>query len=357
MIIAGPAQPTRPTAYARAVAELAAHLGWPVLAAARSPLRNHADFFPHGLVTSYESILRAAVPADRLRPEVVIVLGSQLPTSKTLRAWLTAADAPTWYITDSPLNPDALHARTQVLRTTPQLLAAQIPAAEAPNAYARMWATYETEARAKLEGYFETLSPNELFEGRASWLLAKHLPANTTVAFANSMPIRDAEYFWAPNARRLRPAFSRGANGIDGTLSTALGLAHDNLPTVLLTGDLALLHDTNGFLQARNLRGHLTIILINNEGGGIFQHLPVSQFDPPFEKFSATPQAVDFAQLAKAYAVEHTLVRDWPHFIELISALPETGVRVLELRTNRKSDAATRKTLLNSFAAAFVSSL
>jgi 2-succinyl-5-enolpyruvyl-6-hydroxy-3-cyclohexene-1-carboxylate synthase len=111
------------------------------------------------------------------------------------------------------------------------------------------------------------------------------------------MPVRDLEYFWPATDRRHRVFFNRGANGIDGTLSTALGVAHGGRPAVLLTGDLALLHDTNGFLLTPKLRGSLTIVLINNRGGGIFEHLPVAQFDPPFEEYFATPQTVDFAKL------------------------------------------------------------
>jgi 2-succinyl-5-enolpyruvyl-6-hydroxy-3-cyclohexene-1-carboxylate synthase len=146
--------------------------------------------------------------------------------------------------------------------------------------------------------------------------------------------------------------FNRGANGIDGTLSSALGAAHGNRPAVLLTGDLALLHDTNGFLLRPRLRGSLTIVLINNAGGGIFEHLPVARLDPPFEEFFATPQSVDFGKLCAAYDVAHVMVRDWAQFTELVTTLPEQGLRVLELRTDRKHDAATRKALLAEIAAA-----
>ena len=126
-------------------------------------------------------------------------------------------------------------------------------------------------------------------------------------------------------------------------------MAHGNRPAVLLTGDLALLHDTNGFLLRPKLRGSLTIVLINNRGGGIFEMLPVAKFDPPFEEFFATPQEVDFGKLCAAYGAEHVLVSDWAHFTSLISALPTPGMRVLEVRTDRKRDAAFRREL---FAAA-----
>jgi 2-succinyl-5-enolpyruvyl-6-hydroxy-3-cyclohexene-1-carboxylate synthase len=191
-----------------------------------------------------------------------------------------------------------------------------------------------------------------LFEGRVTTMLSNHLPVETTLCVANSMPVRDLEYFWAPGDTFIRPLCNRGANGIDGTLSTALGVAHAaGAPTVLLTGDLALLHDTNGWLIVPKFKGALTVVLINNAGGGIFEHLPIAEVEPPFEEFFATPQDVDFAKLASAYGVEHIAVRDWAHFTELVAALPPSGVRVLELTTDRMADAARRKQLFSEVAA------
>jgi len=172
------------------------------------------------------------------------------------------------------------------------------------------------------------------------------------VFVASSMPVRDLEYFWPANGRRRQFFFNRGANGIDGTLSTALGVAHGNRPAVLLTGDLALLHDANGFLLRPRLRGSLTVVLINNRGGGIFGHLPVARFEPPFEEFFAMPQEVDFAKLCSAHAVEHVAVRDLAHLAGLLRKLPASGIRVLEVATDRKRDAAMRKQLFAAAAAA-----
>src|SRR5262249_7952587 len=119
-----------------------------------------------------------------------------------------------------------------------------------------------------------------------------------------------------------------------------LGVAHGGRPAVLLTGDLALLHDSNGFLLSSKLKGSLTIVLINNNGGGIFEHLPGAKFDPPFEGFFPTPQNVDFAKLCAAHDVPHVVVKSWTHFEQLLAKLPKQGMRVLELRTDRKRDAA-----------------
>jgi 2-succinyl-5-enolpyruvyl-6-hydroxy-3-cyclohexene-1-carboxylate synthase len=347
-IVVGPAQPGNVDTYVRSVNEIAARLGWPVLADALSPLRNHLAQVPN-LVTTYDLVLRNEHAAERLKPEVVLCLGAW-PTSKVLRAWIESSGATTWMVTERPDNRDALHTRGRHIALALPMLASLLPVAIDVNGYQRMWARYEQKARPALDARLRA-NP-ELFEPKAAWLLAQHLPAGTAVFVANSMPVRDVEYVWPAGDRALRLLCNRGANGIDGTLSTALGTAHGtDQPAVLLTGDLALLHDTNGFLLRPKFRGSLTIVLINNRGGGIFDHLPVAQFEPPFEEFFATPQEADFGRLCGAYGVEHVRVRDWAHFTELISALPPAGVRVLELRTDRKRDAATRQALFNGIAA------
>jgi 2-succinyl-5-enolpyruvyl-6-hydroxy-3-cyclohexene-1-carboxylate synthase len=162
--------------------------------------------------------------------------------------------------------------------------------------------------------------------------------------------VRDVEFFWKPNNLSIKPYFNRGANGIDGILSTALGIAHHQQSSVMLTGDLALLHDTNGFLIRNKFLGHLTIVLINNNGGGIFEMLPIAEFEPPFEDFFATPQNINFAQLSATYGIEHELITSWRQLQQKLKLLPNSGIRVLEIRTNRKKDAKWRKENLENFA-------
>ena len=203
----------------------------------------------------------------------------------------------------------------------------------------------EAKASASLD---EKLSETSFaFEGHVAWALSRCLPAEVPVFAASSMPVRDLEYFWRPNDAGRRIFFNRGANGIDGTLSTALGVAWSGSPAVLLTGDLALLHDANGFLSLPKFKGSLTIVLVNNRGGGIFETLPVAQREPAiFEECFATPQAVDFAELAACHGVEHVKPSSWEEFEALISELPDRGVRIVELATDRKRDLSMRADLL-----------
>ena len=346
LIIAGPMDHALAPIDAGIMAGMAYDLGWPVLADGLSGMRGDADRYP-AMITRYDAILRSSKAARQLKPEVVLCIGGW-PVSKTLRAWLEAAAPEVWMVTNRAQNLDALHLRTRHVRCGLWAFAESIASSEwRHDAYTRLWQTADAAAgRALAQGLAKA---HEDFEGAVVPRLAAQLPAQTPVMVANSMPVRDVEFFWPANDLGHQVFFNRGANGIDGTLSTALGIAHAGGPTILLTGDLALLHDANGFLLRPKLRGSLTVVLINNDGGGIFEHLPVAQFNPPFEEFFATPQQVDFRKLCAAHQVRHVRVRDRAHLARLVTRLPDRGIRVLEVRTDRKRDAAFRQKL---FAAA-----
>ena len=340
LIVAGPAEGSFSADDAGRIGALARDLGWPVLADGLSGLRGHGAEIPQ-LVTRYDAILRSASAARRLKPAVVLCLGGW-PASKVLRGWLEKCAPEVWMVTTRAQNLDGLHLATHAVHGGAGAFARSVvPVGRTRAAYGEAWHRAEQAAVRSLDQSSHRAHRN--FEGTAAALLGRHLPPLAPVVVANSMPIRDVEYFW-PATDRARPVYcNRGANGIDGTLATALGVAHGNRPAVLLTGDLALLHDANGFLLRPKFRGSLTIVLINNDGGGIFAHLPIAGFNPPFEEFFATPQAVDFRRLCAAHGVGHVRVRDWKHFTRLITRLPRHGIRVLEVRTDRKRDAALRK--------------
>jgi 2-succinyl-5-enolpyruvyl-6-hydroxy-3-cyclohexene-1-carboxylate synthase len=362
VIIAGLAQPRNAQAaeeYCRSIAILSQVLGFPILGEGLSPIRNYANLNPH-LVYSYDIILRHPELATELTPEIVIQIG-ELPTSKQLRQWLEKTATPRWIITPDHDNFDPLHGSSQHLVASIQELVAglvnnlKILPSDQPNTYLKSWLDLEQKTRQIIDAEMGAIAT--LVEPKIAWFISQTLPPATPIFIANSMPIRDVESFWQPSDRHYQIYFSRGANGIDGTLSTALGMAHHHQSSVLLTGDLALLHDTNGFLISKNLQGHLTIILINNNGGGIFANLPISKFEPPFEEYFATPQKVDFAKLAQTYSVEYQLITSWSELQTLLEVLPSQGVRILEISTDRQHDAQWRRhTLLNFAEEAFKNS-
>lgn len=321
-------------AFADAVAMISDKLGWPVLADVLNPLRNHASVSP-ALITRYDAFLRDPAQAAALKATAILQIGS-LPTSKVLRAWLGSLDAVSFLLSTRPINTDPLHRMATPLHSDAHTLAEHLQHQGIDPAWAANWSAVEGRTVDTLDQKLAAI--HELFEGKAAWLLSQHLPVETPVFLASSMSVRYAEYFWKAGSRAYSIHCNRGANGIDGTLSTALGMAHRAKPAILLTGDLAFLHDSNGLLAASQLRGSLTVVLINNNGGGIFEHLPVSRMEPPFETFFATPQSVNIAKLCQAYPITYQQICDWDHFVTEVSRLPEQGVRVLELFTDRKAD-------------------
>jgi 2-succinyl-5-enolpyruvyl-6-hydroxy-3-cyclohexene-1-carboxylate synthase len=351
LILAGPAQPADPVRYCRAVATLSQVLGWPVLAEALSPLRNHIDLNPY-LVSTYDLLLRQPQLAQQLAPKMVLQLG-ELPTSKELRQWLQRHQPQTWVVDPRLDNFDSLHGSTQSLRLSVETLATHLQTQQvrqlkpAPSAYLQQWCGAEAQVRQQIQSTFSDL--DWLFEGKVAWMLSQHLPTGTPLFVANSMPIRDLEFFWQPGDKQIQPYFNRGANGIDGTLSSALGVAYKQQPTVLLTGDLALLHDTNGWLIQRHWQGSLTVIVLNNNGGGIFANLPIAAYDPPFQEYFATPQHIDFSKLCAIYGVEYECIQTWAQLQSRLVNFPTQGIRVLEVPCSAARDALWRQQNLAAF--------
>ncbi len=334
IIIAGRTNPLNPKEYCQSIAQLSLFLGWAVIADVLSPIRNYLELNSY-LISTYDLILRNTENAQQLVPEIVIQIG-ELPISKNLGSWLVNGQAKHFIINESYENIDSLHGKTIHLPIAIEKLNLPKQKQKESN-YLQRWCNLEIKTRQIIKQTMERI--DHFFEGKISWLLSQNLPSETPIFIANSMSVRYAEFFWMPNNRKILPYVNRGANGIDGTLSTALGMAYRHQSSLLLTGDLALLHDTNGFLITKKFQGHLTIILINNEGGGIFEILPIAKFEPPFEEFFATPQNINFAQLSATYGIEYHLINCWEELTLLLNPLPTSGIRLLEIQTDRKADA------------------
>lgn len=333
LIVVGPHAPADRVAFAVAVRELAGLTGWPVLADGAGTLRGDLAGQPC-LVTAYDRILRDPEAARRLRPGSVIRIG-ELPVSKVLRQWLAESDAPTVLLGHPGENTDPAHARWT--RVDAFLTPGGVGAAVASSPWQKTWAKAEARAARRLDAVAAVAWP---FEGRVIPLLEEALGSDDRLFVASSMPIRDLESFWRPSGPGPEVLCNRGANGIDGTVATALGAARDGRRTVLLCGDLAFLHDGNALLLANGFRGRLTVVVVNNAGGGIFNHLPVAA-SPHFERLWGTEQRADIGKLCGAFAVPHVAIRDWAHLRREL-ALDRPGVRVLEVRCDRERDSAHR---------------
>jgi 2-succinyl-5-enolpyruvyl-6-hydroxy-3-cyclohexene-1-carboxylate synthase len=277
-------------------------------------------------VAHYDALLREPEWAAAHAPDLVLRFGD-LPTSKPLRQWLHGLDTALQLAFDAENAwQDPAGAVATIVSADPRVLA---PAAARED---RGWLEAWTRAdRAASAAIAESLP--DLSEPRVAAELGVRLPPDATLVVASSMPVRDVESFFPVREQPPRVLSNRGANGIDGTVSTAFGVAASGARTVLLIGDVALAHDIGGLLAARRLGLELTIVLLNNDGGGIFHFLPVAREGADFEEHVATPHGLDFAHAARLYGLRHELVRTPESFR---AALDEaTGATIIEVQTDR----------------------
>jgi 2-succinyl-5-enolpyruvyl-6-hydroxy-3-cyclohexene-1-carboxylate synthase len=315
------------------LARFAASAGIPLLADPLSGARTG-----EAAVSHYDLLLRAEPFRSQVEPEFVFRVG-EIPTSKPLRQWL-AGLAGTAQIASDPYwgwqDPDSVVGMRLrgALPQPPDLLIE-------PGWLDRWRAADAAAARA-----IDAELGEELSEPLVARRLGEWLGPETDLLVASSMPIRDVEGFLEARPDPPRILANRGANGIDGTVSAAFGIAATGRPTVLLTGDVALAHDIGGLLAARRLGLGVTIVLLNNDGGGIFHFLPVAGEHDAFEEHVATPHGLDFAHAARFYGCGYRRIDG---IGELRSALeqslgtPETTI--LEVRTDREHNLALHRRL------------
>jgi len=334
VIVVGPHAPADRQEFADALLELSHLTGWPVLADGAGTVRG--DLGSSGrLVSAYDLILRDPKHAQALRPTAAIFVGP-LPTSKVLRAWLKDSDVVALQINRAGENVDSTHGRWTRLDGT--LTPSGEHAKATDNARLSAWSKAQKAARAKLERIARV---DWNFEGRIVMLLEEALGPDDRLFIGSSMPVRDLEWFYHPPGPGPEVLCNRGANGIDGTVSTALGASLDGKRTVLLCGDLTFLHDSNALLSAYGHTGDLTVVVVNNQGGGIFNHLAVAKETKRFEQLWGTPQAADLGKLCTAHGVRHDHAETWTALARQLERRGK-GVRVIEFRTDREADAAWR---------------
>ncbi len=326
------------------VATFCDRLACPVLADVLNPVRSRADRFDK-LVVHYDLILRGTERPEA--PKWVVVIG-ELPTSKLLRQWIEDAEPRMFVFGRGGRNADPTFSKSSMIacdfvETSPEVIS--LKAGERTDG----WVKADEGMRASVDRAFAGVEG--LLEPKVAWMLNRMLPEGSALSVSNSMPPRDLEFFGGPTGLGTNVFSSRGANGIDGILSTALGVAHGRGQSYLLTGDLALLHDSNGGLILKELKGDFTIVLINNNGGGIFEMLPVSNFEPVFERYFGTSQDVDFEKWAAVYGIAYGCPDSYEQLETLIRE-EGAGVRLIEVKVDRKQNASSRKRLLAELSSA-----
>lgn len=296
---------------------LLAKLDAPLLAEPSSQLRRRAAL---GLVEAYDALLRDPDWAAAHTPDLVLRLGAP-PTSKALNQFLARSRPRTILIDpDGWRDPDLLAA--EVVRCDPAPLLEQLAQRLESGAglWQRSWRDAGSVAAAALD---RRLYRSALHEGHVVRALARELPEHATVFVGSSMAIRDVDTFWPPTAPGVRFLGNRGASGIDGLVSTGLGVAaataQEGSPTVLLLGDVSLYHDMNGLWAARRHGLRAVIVVLDNNGGGIFHFLPEAEHADVFEEVFATPLGLrleDVARLYDLYFCATTDPSDLPYLLQ-----------------------------------------
>ncbi len=298
LLVAGPMDTDGPGV--EAIAELSRRTGWPILADPASGLRRGPHTSQTPVVASGDHLLRSPW-ADDHRPEVVVQMGA-MPTSKGYRLWLDRVGTDRLVAVDHLGRfPDPAHRVTDRVAAEPGRLASELLDHLDGAERSGPWTTTWTDADSTAMSTVHAIADDGPFDEPGVVTALHHsLPAGANLVVANSMPIRDLDAFLPTDERPLRILANRGANGIDGMASTALGVAAGSPePTVLFTGDLALLHDLGGLLATRRLGLDLTVVLVDNDGGGIFSFLPIADGDQvDHHRLFHTPHGLDLGGIA-----------------------------------------------------------
>lgn len=339
------------------IAALGRALGYPILADPLSGLRCG----PHDralVVDAHDAFLREPRFVAAAAPQVILRFGA-MPTSKPVLQYLQRHPDACHILVDRAGWRDPTLLAAEMLRAGagPLCEALLAACAQAPDAeWTALWREANRRARVAIE---EVLSQiEEPFEGRAMAELAGLLPDGATLFAGNSMPVRDIDSFFHGDERRIRILGNRGASGIDGVTSTALGVAASGGPVVLAIGDVSLYHDLNGLLAAALHGISLTVVLLNNDGGGIFSFLPQADLPAddrgdPFEALFGTPHGLDFAHAAALYGATFSRVASWVEYRRAVARGVEgDGLHIVELRTERARNVALHRRVWPAVSAA-----
>ncbi len=303
------------------------HLGWPILAEPVSQVR------APGVLTAGQALLSSEPFMRRNAPEVVLQVGA---TPTTRAAQRLAADVPQLVVVDDHHPDPDPEGRSWRLELDPEVFAETLLErfdARPTNPWAERWFQADVAARSVIDDLYD--SWDEPYEGRIARDLAAGLSRGATLVVGSSMPIRDLDYSMAPRDG-LRVLANRGASGIDGFVSTVLGVAASGAPTYALCGDLTLLHDAGSLLWSASRGLDAVFVVPNNDGGAVFSFLPQRTL-PEFEELFTTPHGLDLSALCAAAGAGHTrMVRADELTPAVERAATRGGVHVIEVPSDRE---------------------
>ena len=337
LIVCGPRCPEGD--FPARITKLATKLGYPILADALSGLRFGAHV-NENIIGGYDTFLPIS-----LRPQLVLRFGD-LPTSNTLSDYFDSLeDIPQIHISETKRWRDDRFRVTHSMWVDPLLLCEELlrntDYQTNPN-----WLPAWAELERAVWDEVNALRTEPDFEGGVLPDVFSQLPQGSGLFIANSLPVRHLDQFAQPDSKSLRIFANRGASGIDGTLSSALGAAAHLPGLVFVTGDLSFYHDMNGLLAISRCGIRATIIVINNDGGGIFERLPISKFEPPFTDLFTAPHGLTFEHAAKLYGIDYTRVERLDLKSALENSLASDKSTIIEIPSDAKKFEILRKELI-----------
>ena len=285
------------------------------------------------VISTYDALLAGQALWNELKPDCVIQFG-QIVVSKRVQQMI-ASWTDVEYVEVNPtmdsMNPTGK--TTMHVQASIDVFTHLHGKNNSSDTYLNIWRRLDQAGKKQLS---TAIDEPHCFEGRTIRELQKQIPEDGQIFVANSMTIRDFDYFWFSGESKAVLYGNRGVNGIDGTISTALGLAANGKPTYLVTGDLSLFHDLNGLAVAKTHNLNLIIILHNNDGGGIFEYLP-QKGTKYFDYLFSTSQGLDYSGAAKLYGCGYTKISNPDELSSVLAKISqESGVHIIEIPTNRE---------------------
>ncbi|QBP40586.1 2-succinyl-5-enolpyruvyl-6-hydroxy-3-cyclohexene-1-carboxylic-acid synthase [Paenisporosarcina antarctica] len=317
-------------------------LQWPIIADALSQLRTEVpEGCQHLLIDQYDALLKSENFKKTVNPELVLRFGAQ-PVSKPLSLFLKEYRPAVYIVIDeNPLFRDSLGVATHHIHSIPQVFWNEVNQVQI-NETLNIWTQANSIATEHIERYIDEQQDEGAFAGK----LFNLLPDGSDLISGSSMPIRDVDTFFNQTTKDIAIYANRGTNGIDGVVSTALGIQQARKrPATLLIGDISFLHDSNGLLVSRFHETDLTIVVMNNDGGGIFSYLPQSKEETYFEKLFGTPTGLTFDSIATMYQAEYFAVDSKETFEDAFTTRKLTDLRIIEVKTNRQENVIAHRHL------------
>lgn len=338
--------PQTDLALQKEINELSKFLQVPVLVDPLSQLRtgmkNHEQ-----IITTYDTFFRSAAIRKKLKPDYIIRFGA-MPVSKHYSFYLAEHRDVTQFVVENndtvrePTNHDSHYIIADAARLCRDLRSELDLEEKEAEPWLASWKKLDREVSLSLQA----VTHPKLTEGIAIRKVIEQLPTGSHLFVANSMPIRDVDTFLLQTEKRITVYANRGVSGIDGTLSTALGVAATGKPVTLIIGDLSFYHDLNSLLIAKRYELPIKIVLINNNGGGIFSFLPQAEEDKYFEHLFGTPLDIDFKHAVDMYGGDYKLVED-ENELELALKMDKQAFSVVEIQTDRQENVSWHRKIWN----------